>query len=143
MSAQWKLNGIFKANAEIVDEEIKSLSKITPNNMVEFAKNNPDSELYKCFEWDDTIAAQKYRLQQANKILTFLVYPKTREDLPTVRKYQVTTTAHVFEETKKFLVNQNEYETLLKRALAELQAFKQRYQTLVELQDVISAIDTL
>lgn len=143
MSAQWKLNGIFKANAEIVDEEIKSLSEITPNNMVEFAKNNPDSELYKCFEWDDTIAAQKYRLQQANKILTFLVYPKTREDLPTVRKYQVTTTAHVFEKTKKFLVNQNEYEALLKRALAELQAFKQRYQTLVELQDVISAIDAL
>lgn len=143
MSAQWKLNGIFKANAEIVDEEIKSLSEITPNNMVEFAKNNPDSELYKCFEWDDTIAAQKYRLQQANKILTFLVYPKTREDLPPTRKYQVTTTAHVFKETKKLLVNQNEYEALLKRALAELQAFKQRYQTLVELQDVISAIDAL
>lgn len=65
------------------------------------------------------------------------------KDKPTVREYQITTQRNTYQPTKSFIVNQNEYEELLKRALAELQAFKNKYKTLSELEEVFKAIDEL
>lgn len=141
---QWKINGIFKADAQKVDSEIKGIGKsATPKQVYDYAKANPDSELHKCFEWDDRIAAEKYRLSQAQKIIRFIVRVPVSKDKPTVREYQITTQRNTYQPTKSFLINQNEYEELLKRVLAELQAFRNKYKTLSELEEVFKAIDEL
>lgn len=143
-NVQWKINGIFKADAQKVDSEIKGIGKsATPQQVYEYAKGNPDSELHKCFEWDDRVAAEKYRLSQAQKIIQFIVRVPVSKDKPAVREYQITTQRNTYQPTKSFIVNQNEYEELLKRALAELQAFKNKYKTLSELEEVFKAIDEL
>ena len=66
-SVSWKIEGIFKANAQKCYEEISKLNRITPEDILNQAKDI-NSELHKCFEWDDTIAANKYRLQQARQV---------------------------------------------------------------------------
>lgn len=71
----------FKADANKCANELKQLgNSITPEQIVDFAKN-PDSELHKCFEWNDTIAAQKYRIHQARTVMCELVVESVeRED---------------------------------------------------------------
>lgn len=67
MTAEWKIKGIYKADAQKVADEIGEKS-ITPQEVLEKARDE-NSELHKCFEWDNDIAAEKYRLEQARKII--------------------------------------------------------------------------
>lgn len=141
MSVKWKIDGIFKADAEKVYSEIGDL-RTTPEEVVEKAKD-PESELHKCFEWDDSVAAEKYRIVQAREVLRSIVYVEVSKDNAPVRVYHITEEKHAYQPTKLFLVNQDEYQTLLKRALLELAAFKRKYKTLSELDSVFEEIDQL
>lgn len=141
MQAEWRVKGIYKADAQKVADEIGN-EKITPQEMIEKARNE-QSELHKCFEWNDTVAAEKYRLQQARVVLSMLVFkPKTEEEQP-VRIFSLTTEKSTYQPTKLFLVQSDEYQDLLKRALAELETFKRKYSTLNELEEVFRAIEAL
>lgn len=141
MQAEWRIKGIYKADAQKVADEIGE-GKINPSEVLEKAKD-VNSELHKCFEWDDSIAAEKYRLQQARAIIINLVYvPKTEEEQP-VRCFQITTERRVYQPTQQFLVQKNEYQSLLLRAKAELESFKRRYATLTELESVFEAIGSI
>ena len=142
MQAEWKIKGLFKADAQRVADEIGENS-ITPEQVLEKARNDENSELHKCFEWNDGIAAEKYRLIQARKIIINLAYvPKEKTDEP-VRCFQITREKSVYMPTKQFLVNSNEYQDLLKRAKVELESFKRRYATLSELEAVFEAIENI
>lgn len=141
MQAEWKIKGIYKADAQKVADEIGD-GKVTPQEVLEKARDK-NSELHKCFEWDDSIAAEKYRLQQARAIIVNLVYvPKTKEEEP-VRCFQITTERCTYQPTKQFLVQEDEYQSLLERAKAELESFKRRYATLTELESVFEAIESI
>ena len=64
-----------KKDAQKVGEElenIKSKETLTPISVVERAKNKKFI-LHKYFEWDDSEAAEKYRIQQASKIVSHVV----------------------------------------------------------------------
>ena len=138
----WKFNNLYKADAEKVSKEIESIQNATPSSILEFARNE-NSELHKCFEWNDSVAAEKYRLQQARAIIVNLVYsPKTEEEQP-VRCFQITTERCTYQPTKQFLVQENEYQSLLARAKAELESFKRKYATLTELESVFEAMESI
>ena len=142
MQAEWKIKGLFNADAQRVADEIGENS-ITPEQVLEKARNYENSELHKCFEWNDGIAAEKYRLIQARKIIINLAYvPKEKTDEP-VRCFQITREKSVYMPTKQFLVNNDEYQDLLKRAKVELESFKRRYATLSELEKVFEAIESI
>ena len=142
MQAEWKIKGLFKADAQRVADEIGENS-ITPERVLEKARNDENSELHKCFEWNDGIAAEKYRLIQARKIIINLAYvPKEKTD-ESVRCFQITREKSVYMPTKQFLVNNDEYQDLLKRAKVELESFKRRYATLSELETVFEAIESI
>lgn len=142
MQAEWKIKGLFNADAQRVADEIGENS-ITPEQVLEKARNDENSELHKCFEWNDGIAAEKYRLIQARKIIINLAYvPKEKTDEP-VRCFQITREKSVYMPTKQFLVNNDEYQDLLKRAKVELESFKRRYATLSELETVFEAIESI
>ena len=141
MQAEWKIKGIYKADAQKVADEIGD-GKVTPHEVLEKARDE-NSEFHKCFEWDDSVAAEKYRLQQARQIIINLVYaPKTKEEEP-VRCFQITTERCTYQPTKQFLVQENEYQSLLARAKAELESFKRKYATLTELESVFEAIENI
>jgi hypothetical protein len=53
---------------------------IDPIKVVDYARN-PDTSLHKKFQWDDTIAAEKYRIYQARQIIRLelvIVHQDTR-----------------------------------------------------------------
>lgn len=141
MLAEWRVKGIYKADAQKVADEIGN-DKITPQEMIEKARNE-QSELHKCFEWNDTVAAEKYRLQQARNVLSMLVFkPKTEEEQP-LRIFSLTTEKSTYQPTVCFLKQEEEYQTLLKRAIRELQSFKEKYKTISELEGVFEEIEKI
>lgn len=137
----WKVNGIFKADANKVYSEMLEIKEITPQSVLERARDKK-SELHKCFEWNDNVAAEAYRKQQAGNIIRMLYVVPREEEAPTVRVLSRTSET-VYQPTRLFVKNQNEYEDLLKRALSELESFKRKYSTLSELEQVFEAIDVL
>lgn len=141
MGVTWRIQGYYKADAQKVAEEI-GFGEFTPMEVLEKAKDET-TELHKCFEWNDSIAAEKYRLEQAKNIIRMLVYEKETKEQQTVRYYAKTETKHVYQPTKQFLVQEDEYQWLLRRALAELEAFKNKYHTLTELESIFDAMETI
>lgn len=137
----WKIEGYFKADAQKCYEEMGN-SSISPEEVLEKAKDK-NSELHKCFEWNDSAAANKYRLIQARKIIQFIVkVPEKKDEQPT-RVFQISSQKGEYQPTVFFQRNNDEYQKLLARAKLELQNFRKRYESLTELKTVIEAIKNL
>lgn len=142
---EWKIKGLYKADAETVYKEITALGdSFSPADIVEAARNE-SSELHKCFEWDDSVAAEKYREHQARMVITQLVVrTETTDNTPvSVRVISSANAMNSYMPTKMLIRSEPEYADLLERAKRELQAFQQKYSTVVELQDIFAMIDTL
>lgn len=133
-----------KGNAEKCYRECETLSEVTPENVLDKARDD-STELHKCFEWDNSIAGEKYRLIQARDVIRHFVieYKKDEEEPQKIRTYQISTTTNQYKPTRVILQNPDEYATLLERAKDELRDIQRRYNTLAELEEVFAAIDAL
>lgn len=114
----WKFNNLYKADAEKVSKEIESISNATPSSILEFARNE-NSELHKCFEWDDTVAAEKYRLQQARNIVCNLVYQEEKKEEPTkLRVFYNQSLTNTYQPTRLLVRNEiDKYRTKFDNSL--------------------------
>ena len=143
--ATWRTPGVFKADAQKVCDELQEIGEeFTPEDIVEAAEDE-DKELHKCFEWDDTKAAHKYRIHQAVILTSQLVF---RRDIPDkepppapVRIFNKTEDSGGYKIPERTFKVQEEYEALLQRAMAELHAFKVKYAALHELDYILELID--
>ena len=106
------------------------------------------SVLKKFFEWDDTAAAEIYRLEQARGLIraVHIVY----EDAPAVqtRAYEMTIESQeeskpvtMYRSTEDVLADPDSRAELLKRAMGELVSFQRRFRGLQELAVVFRSID--
>lgn len=141
MNVTWKVQGIFKADAQKCFEEIGG-DGVTPEDVLNIAKDE-STELHKCFEWDDTAAAEKYRLSQARSILQMIVVVPEKEEVTPRRVFQISSERNVYQPLNFFVKNEDEYQTLLLRAIGELKALATRYQSLEELRDIFELINLL
>ena len=141
--AIWKLPGIFRADAQKVADEISALGdEVTPEQIVEAARDE-NTELHKCFDWDDTIAAEKWRLHQARQVVCFIVY-RERDSSPDsvpVRVFHKVEYSGGYKPAVRVFKNEDEYQKLLQTAYAELRAFKIKYARLQELSEILALID--
>lgn len=135
----WKVTG-FSANAQKVGEELEDIIEITNKNVLDYAKNNIDSELHKCFEWDDTVAGEKYRLSQANKIISSISFVIQEEPMKKQKVYFSIKTDKKglckFKNIKDILENDEEYYALCNKAKQELENCKDRYNDLIKKEDL-------
>lgn len=138
LEAKWKPGfSLFKADAQRVAEELAELGdEITPARILDKARDS-DTELHKCFEWDDTVAAEKYRLTQARQIVCHLVI-KERQDPPEGqaprRVYYKTSGDGGYKPTTLILRNESEWAALKARCEQELAAIMARYKTVLEME---------
>lgn len=147
---KFKIQSLYKGiDANDVMEELNAISEdgITPQEVVEAARSE-DSCMHSIFEWDDSIAGQKYREQQASQMLRMIeIVHLDENEKPQhepFRQFQVNSTrTHTYVPTKMIVQNMDEYQKLLERAKGELIAFENRYKTLVELDGVFDSIHEL
>lgn len=164
MVAEWKDDAYSeykKLNAQQIYDEMRNLGKslgmsfeqVPPQKMVDFARNNPQSEWYKVFEWDDSIAAEAYRRRQygnvKGSIITFEiknpqveVLDKKENPMPiplyiNPRHKEVNNPVP----TEIVMMEPELRKSTLEQALKELNAFKAKYHFLKELSKVFEAIN--
>ena len=138
---KWKVDVFKGADAQKVYEELGDIS-ISAEEIVEKAKDE-NTELHKYFEWDNERAGALYRLEQARHLIANLVFVTESEDEAPVRVFHISSEPKKYKPTKLILQQPDEYALLLQRAKDELYAFQRKYKSLVELEEVFSAIDAL
>ena len=76
---------------KVADEILGIGDEATPQQIVDAARDE-GTELHRCFEWNDSVAAEKYRLTQARTIVCNLVIkrPESEEEQPKVRYFYKT-----------------------------------------------------
>lgn len=144
MKGAWKVDGFYKADASKVLNELSELGdEYSLSDVVEKAKDK-NSEMHSIFEWDDSVAGEEYRKIQAGKMVRNLVIVRNDEtEEKTNVRYFVSTGKRdsTYTPTRLVVRNQDAYEQLLERAYAELRAFKEKYSTLSELDEILALID--
>lgn len=135
---------LFKADPQLVAEEIVSIGeKATPHQILDKARDH-NTELHKCFEWDDSIAAEKYRLSQARKVVCHLVVRETVQDKkPPIRFMLQTKNGDGYQPTQIIYRDPDKYQALLQSVLRDLVAIRNKHANLAELEQVFEAIDQL
>lgn len=146
MTAAWTpgFESMFRADAQLVAEEIASIGeKATPHQILDKARD-PNTELHKCFEWDDSVAAEKYRLSQARKVVCHLVIRETVQDKkPPIRFMLQTKNGDGYQPTRIIYKDPDKYQELLQSVLRDLVAIRNKHRNLSELEEVFEAIDQL
>ena len=144
--AKWSAVGTrYGADAQKVYEEIMELcddlESASPKDILEKARGE-ETELHKCFTWNDSVAAERWRVHEARLIVRQLVIKEEEvpKDRPEVRLFYKTDSESGYKPTELIVTKQDEYKELLKRAYAELQAFKRKYSMLKELQEIFDLI---
>lgn len=107
---------------------------------------NPNTELYKCFEWNDTEAANEYRLIQARVLIrvAVVIEPRTQQKIKAYVQLKSEAAQKLgYRAMIEVLDDEILKQELLSDALKDLQKFQEKYDDLrevVELSPVFSAI---
>ena len=144
MSVTWRFS-LYKQKADKVKEELDKLGdSYTMHDVVDMARPK-DHYMHDMFEWDDAIAGEKYREEQARKIVHMLVFTEEETEKPSPVRvfYSSPAESKKYEPTQLIFRKPDEHKALLETAIRELQAFKRKYQALTELSEVFDAIDAL
>ena len=141
----------YKGDPQKVYEEITSIGNdVQAEQIVSFARENTGSDLHKCFTWDDTVAAEKYRLYEARQIVSALVVRYSKEETGRKEPIQVrvlhrasTNRSAGYKPLEVIVKDKDLYKGLLEEAKAELRTFRNKYSTLSELKQIFELIDAL
>jgi hypothetical protein len=145
---------LTKEDAKVVGEVIETIARTKRLKAKECAaalvesSRDANSPTHHLFEWDDTAAAEAYRLEQARQIIMSVVV--VFEDAPSepVRAFPVITTGGVgsIQPMTRILEDKDMTAALLEQAKRDAVAWANRYSRLksrAELRGVFRAIETM
>ena len=141
----------FKADPTVVYREMKAIGGeegVNPEDMVEWAKENPTSELHKCFTWDDLKAAGLWRIKEARTIKANLHIvwkePQMAEPIR-VQAFMRDRPGGAYKETVQIFRNKDSLAGTVELAKRELEIFSNKYRFLNDknIQKIIADIDEL
>lgn len=142
MVYQWKAGAQIKADAQTAGAmcmELASEGRLTAKNLLD-ANRPEDAPLHNAFEWNDGVAAEAWREQQARHMINCLTIRHETVE-PTRAFFKIERTESTYQSISTILSSENSTEKLLNTALKELEAFKRKYITLQQLCGVFRAID--
>lgn len=147
---RWANDARMTGDPQAVGEAIEKLASrhggVCPKEALVRAARSPKHPAHGLFEWDDTVAAERYRNDQARKIMRTLVFVVEEREAPAFVKVEVTDDegkAHEgFLRTDKAMSAPNAKDQVLAAAIAQLRGLQRRYSVLSEtLQPVWDALD--
>lgn len=123
MSDVYSLNATV--NREEVASELKRLGRFAPKDVVKAARPK-SSPLHKYFEWDDSKAADEFRLQQAR----MLVISIRIESDNNIRAYEsvVLEGKRLYVPIEEIKSDKSLYDQVLEAAMSEIIFWREKYQ---------------
>ena len=146
--------GHGEVSAQAAGETIKKIEDrdgiITREALLEESRPE-DAPTHKCFEWNDTEAAEKYRLWQAGQVIRDIVVTiiDTDKEAEPVRAPMFINTSvrntekARFVSTETALTNNELRSTVLENALSEFRMFRKKYGMLKELAKLFETFDEI
>jgi hypothetical protein len=146
----WKTGRSFKVSAELVGQELTQIEKaegrVTPAAVVDRARSS-NNVLHGFFEWDDSKAADQYRIEQARGLIQCVVVKAVGDAEPSspVRAFVNLSGSDGREYLGIMRVMSDDVkrEQLLRKAKQELDEWRARYRGLQEFASVFAAIERL
>ena len=146
----WRKGYSYKVPADVVGGVLESIENKSGSVTSEKFLNESraaSSPTHDMFEWNDGIAAEKYRLEQARHIINSIeLQIVSDEDIakPAFINVEVKATAKtaVYKNIECAFNNEEQKRNILLNALNELRSFERKYSSLKELSEVFSAIDS-
>lgn len=132
-------------------EELRRLAEskgdlLLPEEVVDAARP-PQSVLHGAFIWDDSIAGERYRIEQARALLRVRVRYETSHGeshvIPAFTSLNRDRFTGGYRDTRAVLDNAELRREMLATAKRELRSLAARYRRFVELAKVLDAIDTM
>lgn len=155
-----------KVSAEIagpVCQKLHDAQILTPENLVNEARAET-SPIHSAFEWNDSVAAEKYRCEQARLMIANIIWVES--DIQTERHVKLVSTENNNKETEEpnftderafvstgeqnhryvpiavALTNEEWRANLLKAAKRDMNSFIMKYRRLTELANIIDDMNT-
>ena len=124
----WAKGSHHKVDAQTAGEVCNSLEaegRLTAADLVEESRPE-EAPLHPEFEWDDSIAAEKYREVQAGGVIRHLVKVSidVEEAQPIRAFFPVTVSEKTYERIEAIISVEDKRQVLLNRALSELKSFR-------------------
>jgi len=148
--ATWRKGAekFYNADPQKIAEEVQALGDNPKTEEILDMARGENTEFHKVIEWNDDVAAEKYRLEQVRHVMQDLhiTYVGMNEKK---KKEKVTVPLRMFYHLKDeegyrpihvIMKDQDLHEKLLMTAYSELKAFTVKYSNLQELDQVFEAI---
>lgn len=138
-------HGVSAEEAGKVMEKIEERDGVVTKESFLEESRPESSPTHNCFEWDDSVAAEAYRLEQARHCINDLQVTLISDD----DKVDSTAFVNVIAPKKEnaeyksidvALEDEDHRKAVVENALAELSALKRKYNHLIELQGIFTAI---
>ena len=139
-------------DAQVVGEAVSLLAQehggVCPTAALVDAARQPTSPLHGLFQWDDAVAAEGYRRDQARQHIRELRIVEAGDDgeqrlqaFVHVVRFDGDQPREGYRLTRLIVRDSDEYQQVLDEALAALRAWQRRYAHLTELAHVFGVID--
>ena len=130
---------------EICEELGKSEAGLSPKTLLD-ASRDENSPLHNEFDWDDTVAAEKWRLEQARILIAHvrIVYSDTEQEQKAIKERGFVSTPgrqSVYVSMDTALHNENYRNYLLQQAKRDSENFLAKYRRVQELSRVVEEMD--
>jgi len=146
-------------NRPMIAEELEQIrnangGSLNPSAVVSFGRDNPESAIHRELNWDDTDAAEKYRVYQAGRLIRAVVTvvntPPTKVNAAIDNRNHSSRAYYSlpsnrgkagYQHVDDIMRDEQKRYELLEMAAAELESFRRRYSHLEELAKVFEAGD--
>lgn len=139
---EFSIQRLHKVDAQTVGELFESMSQkgieVTPKSVLEEGRNT-DSPIHGEFEWDDTAAAEKYRLEQATQLIRHVRIVREDEPEQTYKErgfVSIPGGNSVYVPMSTALSNEDYKQHLLKQAKGDMEIFLAKYRRLEQLASI-------
>lgn len=139
----------MKARKPVIEAELSVLYRkhgyLRPKTVVDWARGHPRSALHGRFQWNDSKAAEEYRLWQARELITEVhaVYPDMKARQVYVSPLELRTSNAGYVALVDVMKNEELRTRFLAQALTEYRRLGEKYHDLRELAGVRSEVEKL
>lgn len=144
MTYKWKTEALYPVSADVAGRELERIytenGELQPEQIVD-ASRPTDAPLHPCFEWNDTIAAEQWRKQQARVMTCNITVQVDATDSKPHETRAFVNVQSSYRPIRVVLNNETQRQELLQTAMREMISFRNKYNTLSQLQPVFDSID--
>ena len=133
MEYRWKEGSQHKTSAAVAAEVCKRLEdegRLTAKDLVDVSRP-VSAPLHNEFEWEDSVAAEKYREHQARKVINSIIIVR-EEHAPIRQFFNIEVRSPEYASVDVLMSKEDTAKRLLRQALQDLQNFQRKYAGLKE-----------